>query len=392
MPDVRLRPPLEMLKGHTGTDPERDAFAGAVVAVSGGGRPVVMEALGTTTIDPGSPPMSVDAVFDAASVTKVVVTTTAVLQLVERGLVTLDDRVDRFLPGLVGAPIGQATLVQLLTHTSGLPYVPLFALGADWSEWLEEIAEMPLVGPGERVIYSCPGFILLGRIVETVTGEGLAEYAERRILDPLGLDSSRYLPLSAPVPGSLAPRLVMTERRDASVRGRVIDRVMRDRDRYREAWAGRHQDGFALGCVHDENAAALGGVAGNAGLFTTAADLVAFGRMWLDQGAAGVLTAATIQTATRDRTGEPERRGLGWLLGGPGSPFGDLTPTDAYGHTGFTGQLLFIDPHRGLVAVLLTNRLQFGRANERILRVRRLFLDMLMAAFDPRGGRVGSDA
>ncbi len=393
MADVRLEPLLEMLRGHTGPDPERHAFPGAVMAISRGGRRVVVEAIGTTTIDPESPAMPADAVFDAASVTKVVVTTTALLQLVEGGQVALDDRVDRFLPRLVGAPIGQVTLAQLLTHTSGLPYVPLFALGAGWDEWLEAIAETPLLGPGERVIYSCPGFILLGRVVEVVAGEGLAEFAERRIFDPLGLDSTRYMPLSSPWPRPFEPRLVPTEQRDVSLRGRVVDAFLQHHTAYGAAWLARHEAGFARGVVHDENAAALGGVAGNAGLFTTASDLLAFGEMYLDGGAAtGVLSAASVAAATRDWTGQPERRGLGWLLGGPGSPFGDLTATDAYGHTGFTGQLLFIDPRRALVAVLLTNRLQFGRASERVLRVRRLFLDMVMAAFEPSVGRGASDA
>jgi CubicO group peptidase (beta-lactamase class C family) len=328
--------------------------------------------------------MPTDAVFDAASVTKVVVTTTAVLLLVERGDISLDDRIGTYLPELADAPIGQATLAQLLTHTSGLSWLPLFAWGVGWSDWLCAIADTPLaVAPGSRVEYSCIGFILLGRLVEVVAGCSLSEFAAREIFAPLGLQETFFLPLSAPLPVGLASRLVMTERRDASVRGQMLEAAVERQGRFLEAWRARHLEGYARGVVHDENAACMGGVAGNAGLFTTATDLLSFGQMYLDRGrrgAAQFLSEATTVAATRDWTGGPLNRGLGWQLAGPAGTFGDLASPQAYGHTGFTGALLFIDPSCSVVVVLLTNRLQFGRSNERILRVRRLFLNSVLAA------------
>lgn len=380
----RLESALELLRRHAGNDPERHAFPGAVAVVAREGRVALSEAVGRMLIEPGAPAMRVDALFDAASVTKVVVTTTAVMQLVERGDISLDDHIGWYVPELADAPVGQATLAQLLTHTSGLPWIPLFAWGDSWSDWLRAIADIPLeAAPGTRVEYSCPGFILLGRLVELVSGSSLSDFAERRIFAPLGLHETRFLPLAKAIPDELAGRLVMTERRDASIRGEMLERAVERRGSLLQAWGARHHNGFAHGIVHDENAAFLGGVSGNAGLFTTARDLLAFGQVCLDGGRLGasqVLSGASIAAATRDWTGGPASRGLGWMLAGSAGTFGDLASPQAYGHTGFTGALLFIDPSCSVVAVLLTNRLQFGRSNERILRVRRLFLNSVLAA------------
>lgn len=381
---ARLAAALDVLRRHAGDDPARHAFPGAVVAVSRHGRRAVLDSLGCTGQEGTATPMPADAVFDAASLTKVVVTTTALLRLFERGEISHDDPIGALIPELASAPVGQATIAQLMTHTSGLPWLPLYAGGSGWPAWLSAIADTPLVAPpGTRVEYSCPGFIILGRLVELVSGLGLAEFADREIFEPLGLHDTRFLPLARPIPPGYAERILATERRDVSVRGIALDAAVERQHDLREAWQARHVDGAATGVVHDENAAILGGVAGNAGMFTTAADLLSFGETYLAGGCrAGyrLLSPATIAAATRDWTGAPLNRGLGWQLSGASGVFGVVACPASYGHTGFTGQLLMVDPTCGVVVVLLSNRLRFTRANERILRVRRLFLNALFAA------------
>jgi CubicO group peptidase (beta-lactamase class C family) len=381
----RLEPAVEVLRHSAGNDPDRHAFPGAVAGVAHRGRVVLCEAIGSCSAERGAPSMTTDAVFDAASLTKVVVTTTAVLRLVERGSVALDDAIAWHIPELTGTPAGRASVAQLLTHTAGVPWLPFYAEGVDWGGWLAAIAQtLPVVDPGTRVHYSCTGFILLGRLVEVATGEALAEFAAREIFTPLEMVDTQFLPLADPLPEGLVERLVATERRKDCNRGRALAAAMERRNELSAAWQARHPAGSARGVVHDENAAWLGGSAGNAGLFTTATDLLAFGQMYLDHGRHGpspFLSDAAIETATRDWTPNlGEHRGLGWKISGPEGALCDLASPAAYGHTGFTGAALLIDPERDAVAVLLTNRLQFGRTNERILRVRRLFLNAVLAA------------
>jgi serine-type D-Ala-D-Ala carboxypeptidase len=387
----RLEAALDVLRRGAGADAARHAFPGAVAAVAHRGRVVLREAIGAMSLEPGAPPMTTDAVFDAASLTKVVVTTTAVLRLVERGAVALDDTIGLHIPELAASPAGQVSVAQLLTHTSGVPWLPLYARGSTWSDYLEAVAEATLTAdPGTRVAYSCTGFILLGRLVEVLSGEGLAAFAAREIFDPLEMSDARFLPLADPLPEAVAGRLVMTERREECARGRALAAAVACRDELWDAWRSKHAEGRARGIAHDENAAYLGGVAGNAGLFTTATDLLTFGQMYLDHGRHGsrrMLSEAAIATATRDWTPHlSEHRGLGWKISGPTGAFCDLASPRAYGHTGFTGAALLIDPDRNVVAVLMTNRLQLGRTNERILRVRRLFLNAVIAALDSDDG------
>jgi len=213
-----------------------------------------------------------------------------------------------------------------------------------------------------------------------------------------------FLPLDKPVPDRIRRRLVPTEPRSATLRGREIMEAfaklematsMSDgtygpencwlRDVQRE-WSVRHIAGdIPCGVVHDENAAWLGGVAGNAGLFSTAEDLLKFGEMYLNEGiynGKSILSSSAIRLATQDWTrGLPgdDHRGLGWQFATPGGPLGDLAHPGCFGHTGFTGTVIWIDPKHEIVAVLLTNRLQFTRSNQHILRVRRLFINTVFA-------------
>jgi CubicO group peptidase (beta-lactamase class C family) len=336
--------------------------------------------------EPDSPQLATRAEFDAASLTKVVVTTTALLLLLQEGEVSLSDPIGLFVPELAPAPIGAATVGQLLAHTSGLPWIPFYSLGTGWDDWTEAVAHTPLVAaPGTRVEYSCTGFILLGRLVEVITGTPLASFARDRIFGPLRMTDSTYLPFNESIPDSISDRLVMTEQRNSDSRGRMLEAAMQVRGTWLNEWSIRHPNGVARGAVHDENAAYLGGVAGNAGLFTTARDLASFGLMLLNDGlheGDQFLSKAAINIAVSTATpGMGDRRGLGWVLSQSPSFCCDLASRHAFGHTGFTGGALLIDPKLDLVVSILTNRLQFGRQNERALRVRRLFLNTVVAAF-----------
>ena len=218
------------------------------------------------------------------------------------------------------------------------------------------------------------------------------------------MKDTMFLPLDRPLPDRIRGRIVPTEPRSATLRGREImgafaelemaasmsdgrhgPRDCRLHNSQRE-WTVRHiANDIPCGVVHDENAAWLGGVAGNAGLFSTAEDLAKFGQMYLNEGVYNgqrILSSAAVQLATKDLTEDipgDEHRGLGWQLVTPGGPLGDLAPFGCFGHTGFTGTVIWIDPKHELVAVLLTNRLQFTRLNTHILRVRRLFINAVFA-------------
>ena len=240
---------LEIVRRGAGTDPERDAYPGAVVAVARDGRLAAAEAVGSAEI--AGAPMRWEHVFDIASLTKVVATTTAVLILLERGLLCLDDRLAQFFPETRDRPLGGVAIRQLLTHTSGLPgWVPLAEILPRHDNAVEALAEVPLgAPPGERFEYSCAGFILLGRLAELLTGVGLAEFVAREIAAPLGLGAARYLPLDRPIPGDMAGRLVPTESRAVSDRGVSLMEAVPRSGQMAGVWEARHPRGRARGVV-----------------------------------------------------------------------------------------------------------------------------------------------
>lgn len=313
---------------------------GAVALVAQGERLIAHEALGMAHPAAGLP-MAKDTIFDLASLTKVTATLPAVLLLLEEGALRLDDPVSRFLPAF---PSPEVRVRHLLTHTSGLP--------ADFPihSFAEAVAMAPVKPPGAQVVYSDIGFILLGLIVEVLTGERLDLFFARRVAAPLGMTGTLYQPAPA-----LRPRIAATEYRD---------------------YLGAHQ----WGEVHDEKATRLGGVAGHAGLFGTAEDLWRYAQAWL-LGQPYLLSRATVRAASRSYTDAlGERRGLGWLLRSEEYPScGDLVSHSTYGHTGFTGTSLWIDPEQALVVVLLTNRVYYGR-HDHILRLRPRFHNAVVAA------------
>ena len=319
----------------------RHELPGAVVLVGRGDAVVYREAFGQRAVRPVPEPMTGDTIFDLASLTKVVATTTSVMKLVEEGRIRLNDPVAQFVPEFGRYGKSGITIRHLLTHTSGLrPDLELEIEfhGAD-EAIRRAIEEVPTAPPGERFVYSDINFFLLGDIVRRVSGERLDRYAKAQIFDPLGMTETTFLP-----PGSWWPRIAPTEA-CATL-----------------AWPCAGDVPFLRGIVHDPTARRMDGVAGHAGLFSTAADLSRFCRMLLGGGrlgAARILSAATVARMSAPSTPAGMRavRGLGWDIDSPySSNRGELFPIGSYGHTGFTGTSLWLDPATKSYVVFLSNR------------------------------------
>jgi uncharacterized protein YbbC (DUF1343 family) len=311
---------------------EERTTPGAVLLVSHNGVVVHRKAYGNRTLLPSPEPMTLDTIFDCASLTKVVATTTAIMMLVEEGKLRLTDRVTKYLPDFARgrSPI---TIEQLLTHYSGLR--PDVDLEPAWAGYETGIGlayrEKPVANPGSRFIYSDINYILLGEIVRAVSGKPLDEFAEERVFEPLGMVDASFRPSE-----DLIPRIAPTE---------------------------RLADGTILrGVVHDPTTRFMGGLAGHAGLFATADDLSRFSKMMLDGGALDgqrILNPLTIvkMTTPQSPRGREARRGFGWDFDSPYSSVrGDLFLIGSYGHTGFTGTSIWIDPFTKTYVILMTNR------------------------------------
>jgi CubicO group peptidase (beta-lactamase class C family) len=305
-------------------------------------------------------PMTAGTVFDLASLTKVVATLPAVLYLVGRGEIGLDRPVSGYLPAFAGPGKGAVTVRQLLLHISGLPAErKYYRQLRDPAEILNAALAEPLVAePGTVFCYSDVGFIALGELAAAVAGRGLDVLVQDVVCTPLGLTSTRYRP-----PAEWADQIAATEIVAGGIGGIGRVGVSGGSGQTGEGGetGGSGQTGRAkVGVVHDENAEALGGVAGHAGLFGTAADLARYAAAWAGNGSylAG-LRAEALRCQTEGLGG---RRGLGWgLRGDRYDNMGDGWPATGAGHTGFTGTSLSVDPHSGLWAVLLTNAVHFGR-------------------------------
>ena len=317
---------------------------GAVVVVGRGDAVLYEKAFGQRAVAPLAEPMTVDTVFDLASLTKVVATTTAVMQLVERGTLRLTDPVAAWVPGFERYGKGEVTLRHLLTHVSGLR--PDVDLGEPWKGYdaaielaRDEVLQSP---PGERFVYSDINFFLLGHIVARASGEPLERYVARHVFEPLGMTDTGFLP-----PIERLGRIAPTER-----------------CRFLDAWPCKAPGEEPLrGVVHDPTARRMGGVAGHAGLFSTARDLTRFVRMLLAGGALGprrVLAPLTVAKMITQATpvGMRAARGLGWDVDTSFSANrGELMPIGSFGHTGFTGTSLWADPRTGLFVIFLSSRL-----------------------------------
>ncbi|MGA7291354.1 MAG: serine hydrolase [Terriglobales bacterium] len=301
---------------------------GAVVIVGHDGQVVYRKAYGSRAIEPSREPMTLDTVFDCASLTKVVATTTAIMQLWEQGKFRMNDPVAKYLPEFAQNGKQDITIRQLLVHYSGL--APDLDLSKPW-EGKETAYRMafeaaPEWAPGSMFVYSDINFVVLGALVERLSGESLDEYSAQHVFAPLGMRETRFLP-----PPSWVPRIAPTEEDE------------------------NHH--LLRGVVHDPTARRMGGVAGHAGVFSTADDLALFAQALLD-GGRDVLTSATIakMTAPQQPVNGTAVRGFGWDIDSPFSTNrGELLPVGGYGHTGFTGTSLWIDPTTKTYVVLMTN-------------------------------------
>ncbi len=374
---------------------------GAALAIGRHGRLVRLRGYGR--LDPAARygPVTDSTLYDLASLTKVIATTESIMVLVDQGRIHLDDPVQRYIPEWNADPRENGvTIRDLLLHRAGLPaYEPLWKELRGKAAYVNRIAASGLdYTPRTKTVYSDFGFIVLGTIVERVSGLPLNVFAARNVFEPLGLRETGFNPLgwtlaadgrvlralgpSLPVPaasdsaetdgdgnvtspvivpeapGPLAARIAPTE----------VDTIF------------RHT--HVHGVVHDENAFAMGGVAGHAGLFSSARDLAVVAQMLLNHGTyAGVriFSPAVVDTFTHRFSGESSRA-LGWDTPGPGSSAGDYFSAASFGHTGFTGTSLWIDPERDLFVVLLTNRVDPTRAEQRIGALRRTVHDLVEQA------------
>jgi serine-type D-Ala-D-Ala carboxypeptidase len=341
---------------------------GAVLLIVRKDRIVWRKAYGNRQITPETVPMAVETIFDMASITKPVATATSVMHLVDAGKIRLSDPVSHYLPDFndrVPSDDGRERIIRvvhLLTHSAGLPaYPPVADLVAEAGNdsrlqvlynWLDS-AEREFAA-GESFLYSCPNFVTLQRIVEVVTGETLAEYSRKHIFDPLQMNRTGYTP-----PADWKADAAPTEAGD---------------------------DGEQMICiVHDPFARELmGGISGNAGLFSTADDLSVFAAMMMNGGTRNgkrILSKAAVDAMTRPPQGlEAQGRGLGWDLNSSfATNQGDLFGPRTYGHTGFTGTSLIIDPDTKTAVILLTNRVHpDGTGN--VVRLRSLIANIVAAS------------
>jgi CubicO group peptidase (beta-lactamase class C family) len=326
------------------------AFPGASFAVTHGGKLLALQGVGNFTYEPDSPRVTPDTIYDLASLTKLVATTAIAMVLHERGALALEAPVVSLVPEFAGddARRRQVTQRMLLAHSSGLPaYERLFERARTRAELLDSAFTLPLVAPpGGQAQYSDIGFIVLGEALQRLAGEPLDSFCRREIFTPLGMTHTCFCPRP-----DWSPRIPPTE----------DDRTFRKRP--------------IQGEVHDENAWVMGGVAGHAGLFGTAADLARFAECMLNDGAP-ILRPATLDLFTR-RQSSPQgtSRALGWDTPSQPSQSGLYFSPRSFGHLGFTGTSLWIDPERQLSIVLLTNRTWPDRSSQLIKQFRPRFHD-----------------
>lgn len=332
---------------------------GAALAIGRHGQVVRLRGYGRTEYRPGAPRVTERTIYDLASLTKPVATTTAVMLLVQDGLLDVDAPLATYFHEWRGLDDrSRMTARHLLAHTSGLPAGgPLSAAGSDRSTVVAALAGIPLRSrPGQVPVYSDYGMILLGALVERISGQPLDAFVDARVFEPLGMADTGFNPLGwgaaapfrLPTAGTpLLPRIAPTER--------------------------TAQRGLIHGIVHDPLALRFSGVAGHAGLFGSARDMAAYAGMLLSGGRAGdvELIRGDLLRAFVGRPDERSRFTLGWELAREGnSSAGAFAPT-AFGHTGFTGTSMWIDPERDMFVVLLTNRLNPNSREQRHIKLRR---------------------
>ena len=356
--DAQLQPAYEVIENAIADK----TFPGATLAIGYRGR-VAVHAFGKLSYDAKAATTAPNTMYDIASLTKVVATTTLVAKLAEGDFAVpldLDAKIERFLPEWASGPKAEwrhkVTVRHLLTHTSGLPpFKEYWRTSKNKQDTLTKIFAEPLdYDPGTKEIYSDLGIILMAEIIERLTGRTLDDLAKSYIFSPLGMQDTMYRP-----PKKVWPQIAPTE----------IDNNLRHR--------------LVQGEVHDENAFAIGGVSGHAGLFSTAPDLAAFCQMLLNGGVYAhqrILRRATIAQFTTPQQLSGGTRTLGWTVPTEGGSSGHYFSAHSFGHTGFTGTSIWIDPDRQLFVVLLTNRVHPTRENTKIQQVRPALHDAVMQA------------
>ncbi len=336
--------PLETAMNKAVSD---SVFPGASLAILYKGRVVFHKAFGRLTYEPHSTPADTTTIYDLASLTKAVATTSIAMQLVERDSLNLQTPVSHYLPAFSGKGKDKITIEHLLRHTSGLRAHAFYSKTCTTPEQLFSTiaADTLLSKPGSKTLYSDLGFMLLGRIIETITGSTLDANFHNRFAEPLGMRSTMFTP-----PQSLVSRLAPVEKESL--------------------WPFT----FQRPLVHDQNAALLGGVAGHAGLYSTTGDLIRMVTMLMHGGSVNNHTsihAATLNTFLARKESE---RASGWdlrSLDGHSSA-GDYFSNRSYGHLGYTGTSIWIDPEKELAVILLSNRVYPSSANIKIRTFRPL--------------------
>ncbi|MBW7842437.1 MAG: beta-lactamase family protein [Ignavibacterium sp.] len=322
------------------------AFPGAVVLVWQNGSIIYENSFGKFTYEENSPVVNKNTMFDLASLTKVIATTTAAMLCIDRSFFNLDDKVAEFIPEFGNNNKENITIRNLLLHNSGLPaFIRFYEKGLNNNQVLNEIYSAALeYNPGEKTIYSDLGFITLGKVIEKVTGKTLEKFCTDEIFKPLEMNSTYFN-----VPDSLKKYCAPTE----------IDNYWRMKT--------------IQGEVHDENSYILNGVAGHAGLFSTAGDIAKIMSMLMNKGKVNgreFLKSGTIEMFTK-RFGSESTRALGWdTKSEKGSTAGNYFSSNSFGHLGFTGTSVWADPVRNLFVVFLTNRVYPTRENSGLTKVR----------------------
>ena len=354
---------LKQIEPLVNSDIAAQKLPGAVVLVGEKGKVVYRRALGQRALAPAPEKMTADTVFDAASLTKAVATATSIMVLVDRGQVRLNDTVGAFIPEIEDPAAKKVTVLQLLTHVSG--YQPDFDLRVRWQNhagMLAALATEKLQAPaGVKFVYSDIGFIVLAEIIQRVTGLDVADFSQQEIFEPLGMTSTGFRRI--PLPG--APTVSTPSRPAVAVSRIAPTENIKGQQNYLGArFEGTQAQGSRIlrGEVHDPTAFRMNGVAGHAGLFTTADDLAKYCQMILNQGRLGhtrILSPAAVALMTKPQlvSADGFTRGLGFDINTPFSVNrGDLFPLGSFGHTGFTGTSLWIDPSSESFVIFLSNR------------------------------------
>jgi beta-N-acetylhexosaminidase len=345
---------------------EQKAFPGAELMVGYRGALVFSKGAGRLDNTPQSAAVDQDTIYDLASLSKAIGTTSAAMMLYESGRLLLDVPVQDYLPELKGPNKEKVQVRNLLTHSAGLPaFLPLYKEASGYEPMLAKIAAVPLeYEPGSRVLYSDLGMILMGEIITRASGKTLDQFLSQALFAPLGMSSTEYRPSK-----NLMSRIAPTEN---------------------DPWRKR----IVRGEVHDENAYAMGGVSGHAGLFSSGRDLARFAQMILNGGMFDhrrYLNARTLQLFTSAQgPSSGAVRGLGWAKPTPTHWTGKTFSPSAVWHTGFTGTAIWIDPERQLFIILLTNRVHPTRENTKIDEARRAVAEAVVQAVDGKKPSVGS--